>query len=166
MSEQDKAEAEAENRPLDEEGDEPRHQRPMEVDPSLYYETGRLNVMEGPPGRLPEILGDPPPLPDPGMTVDSFVCNAAAGRLACEFYGAVLLPAAGSAKGFSPMRQIRRFCTRLATASELFELEGDVYACTLRRPLHESSTREIEAFEERQRKLAEEVGEKSGSLEF
>lgn len=157
---------EDENRPLDKEGDEPRRQRPMEVDSSRYYETGRLNVVEGPPGRLPEILGDPPAGPDPGMTVESFVCNAAPGRPACSFYAAVLLPADGSAKGFGPMRQIRRFCTRLATASELFELDGDVYACTLRSPSDEASKREIDLFETRQRKLAEEASEKSGSLDF
>lgn len=155
------------DRPLDEEGSGvDRSQRPMEVDRSRYYETGQLNVTEGPLGQLPVIGGEAPAPPGSGLTVDNFVCNAAPGRPACEYYAAVLLPADGEARGFGPMRQIRRFCRAMATASELFELDGDLYACTLRKPVHEPSVRAIEAFEAKQRAIAEETNETSGKLDF
>lgn len=139
----------------------------MEVDRSKYYETGQLQVMEGPLGQLPQIVGDKPVGPGPGLRVDNFVCNGVAGvREPCRHYAAVLLPADGVARGFGEMRQIRRFCLKMATASELFELDGDVFACTLRDPRDAASVAKIDDFEERQRKLAEEMAETSGELDF
>lgn len=147
--------------------DADRRQRPMEVDRSKYYETGQLQVAEGPPGKLPVILGDQPPGPEPGLRVDNFVCNGVEGvREPCRHYAAVLLPADGVARGFGEMKQIRRFCLKMATASELFELDGDVFACTLRDPQDTSSAAKINEFESKQRRLAEEAAETSGELDF
>lgn len=139
----------------------------MEVDRTKYFETGALQVMEGPLGELPTVLGGEPQQPGPGLRVDNFVCNGVEGvRDACRHYAAVLLPADGVARGFGEMRQIRRFCLKMATASELFELDGDLFACTLRDPPDDGSARKIYEFEERQRELAEEMAETSGELDF
>lgn len=139
----------------------------MEVDRSKYYETGRLNVVEGPPGKLPVIQGDAPLGPGQGLSADNFVCNGIPGRREeCSYYAAVLMPAEGVARGFERMQQIRRFCLRMATASELFELDGDVYACTLRDPQIPALAEKIHAFEAKQRQIAAEVAETSGELDF
>lgn len=141
-------------------------QRGMEVDPSKYYETGRLQVTEGPLGKLPVVGGDLPDGPGPGLSAERFVCNGVGDRPPCKHYAALLLPADGVAKGFGPMRQIRRFCTRLATGTELFELSDDMYACTLRSPQDERSAKKIFEFEEKQRRLAEETEQSRGELNF
>lgn len=139
----------------------------METDRSKYFETGQLQVAEGPPGSLPVVGGDLPDGPGPGLSQENFVCNGVSGvRPPCEHYAAVLLPADGVARGFDKMRQIRRFCLKMSTASELFELDVDVFACTLRSPQDQSSVALIDAFEDRQRKLAEETAETSGKLDF
>jgi len=144
-----------------------RKQRPMEVDRSKYYETGHLQVMEGPLGQLPVVGGTPPEGPEPGLRVDNFVCNGVPGvREPCQHYAAVLLPAQGVARGFGEMREIRRFCLKMATASELFELDGDVFACTLRSPPDPGSAGVIDEFEARQRQLAADVAETGGELDF
>ena len=97
-------------------------QRPMEVDPSRYYETGNVAV---------------------GIGSD------------------------GGAKGYGrELRQIRRFCSRLGTAAELFEITGNVHACTLREPQDQRSAQLIENFEAEQIKQAGEMSEKSGALDF
>jgi len=79
---------------------------------------------------------------------------------------ALLLPADGVARGFEPLRQIRRFCTRLATAAELFEIDVDIYACSVRKPQDEASIKQIDDFEAKQKAIAEEVGETAGELDF
>jgi len=141
-------------------------QRPMEVDRSKYYETGKLKVSEGPPGTLPVIVGGAPDGPETGLTPSNFVCNAAEDRPACEHYAAVLLPADGVARGFESMRQIRRFCLKMATGTELFELDGSVFGCTLRSPADPVSTKRIRDFEERQREIATESAQTTGELDF
>jgi len=146
----------------DEDVDPDRRQRPMETRRSDYAETGRLQVMGGPPGQLPLVVGGEPAVAEVGLTEENFVCNAVPGRPACQFYGALLLPADGVARGFGEMREIRRFCLKMATASEMFELDGEVYACTLRRPPCPSSAAKIEAFEQRQRDIAQESAETIG----
>lgn len=152
--------------PFDEGPRELGDQRPMETDSSRYYETGRLNVAEGPPGKLPVILGDAPVLPAAGLTAQNFVCNAAGGRPACTYYAAILLPADGVARGFDEMQQIRRFCTRLATASELFELPEQMHGCSLRLPVWQPGIDRIAAFEERQRKVAEDAAQISDEIDY
>jgi hypothetical protein len=149
-----------------------RRQRPMEVDPNKYYETGFTAVVRAQDG-LPLIAGPPPLEPEPGLSDDNFVCsksvrfvNGVAERPSCQHYGAVLVPAAGVSRGHKPMRQIRRFCKRLSTASELYELDGDVYACTMREPADSRSLAIIEDFEAQQKRMAEEAAETGGSLDF
>lgn len=138
----------------------------METRRSNYYETGRLNVGEGPPGHLPVVGGESPAGPEPGLRVDNFVCNAAPGRPACRYYAAVLKPAEGQARGFDDMQEIRRFCLKMGTASEMLELDGEIYACTLRDPQDETSEAKIREFEARQRQIAEEAAETTGELDF
>lgn len=150
---------------LEDEHEYDRVQRGVEVDRTKYYETGRAAVGIGPDG-MPLIAGDPPPEPDTGWTHRNLVCSEAPGREACEHYVALLLPADGVAKGFAPLRQIRRFCTKLATAAELFEIDGDIYACSVRKPQDEPSIQQIRDFEARQKAVAEEANETSGELDF
>jgi hypothetical protein len=149
----------------DEKDLEPRTQRGMEVDPNRYYETGRAAVGRGPDG-MPLMQGDPPPPPPSGLTVEGLVCNRAPGRDPCRYYGAVLTKAEGVARGFEQMHQIRRFCTRLATAAELFEIDQDMIACTLRDPPEERSRQVIDDFEDRQRDIADESAQKSAKLDL
>lgn len=141
-------------------------QRPMEVDRSKYYETGQLNVVEGPPGSLPVVQGDQPVGPEAGLTADNFVCNGVEDRPPCEHYAAVLLPADGVARGFESMKMIRRFCLKMATGTELFELDGSVFGCTLRSPQDPRSIEKINDFERRQREIAAETAQTSGELDF
>jgi hypothetical protein len=137
----------------------------MEVDSSRYYETGNLAVGMGNDG-LPVIAGGEPQGGDDGLTDANLVCVGGEGRMPCEHYTALLLPADGVARGYGEMRQIRRFCNRLSTASELFEIDGNIYACTSRDPREERSAALVDDFEARQKKLAEESAETSGALDF
>lgn len=137
----------------------------MEVDRSRYYETGQLNVGQGPDG-LPVVAGGEPQGPDDGLTDDNLVCIGSPGRPPCDHYIAILLPADGVARGFGKMRQIRRFCKRLSTPSELFEVDQNIYACTARSPQSEKSAQLIHNFEAEQKRVAEEGAEKSGTLDF
>lgn len=140
-------------------------QRPMEIDRNRYYETGALMVGMGNDG-LPVIGGTRSDGPEPGIDDDNLICSKASGRPPCEHFVAVLLRADGVAKGFGPMRQIRRFCKRLSTASELFEVDVDVYACTSREPQDPKSALLLDEFEDRQKALSEEGAEKTGNLDF
>ena len=140
-------------------------QRPMEVNRNRYYETGALMVGMGGDG-LPVIGGQLPDGPEEGVTDDNLVCTKAPGRPVCEHYVAIILRADGVAKGFGTMRQIRRFCKRLSTASELFEVDIDIYACTSRSPQDSRSAAIIDDFEARQKDITKESAEKSGTLDF
>lgn len=140
-------------------------QRPMEVDAFKYAETGRVAVGVG-PDRLPVIQGEPPPAPDTGWTDDNLVCTSAPGRPRCKYYGALLLDADGVASGFDRMHQIRRFCTRLATGTELFEIDINIHACLLRSPADAKSGDRIDDFEARQKDVAAEMSETSDKAVF
>jgi hypothetical protein len=142
-------------------------QRGVERDSSRYYETGRASVGIGADG-LPVVGGDLPEGPSEGLTDSNMICNATedGSRKECEWYTAVLLPADGIAKGFDEMREIRRFCRLLATASELWEITGNLYACTSRSPQDLVSISKVKNFELRQKKAAREAAEKSGKLDF
>ena len=79
----------------------------------------------------------------------------------------MLLPAEGIVRGFKKPLQIRRFCTKLASQSELLELtDCTVYACTLRSPVDPGSAGRIEKFEAAQRKIAEESAQTGGQIEI
>lgn len=136
-------------------------QRPMKVDRNEYRETGALRVAGGPPGQLPVIVGDEPSQGEPGLT-DDFVCSSAPGRPPCVHYVATLYPAQGVARGFERLHEIRRFCVRLATAAELFELDGYMLACTARVPQDERSLALIEDFEAKQKQAAKDNAEVIG----
>lgn len=141
-------------------------QRPMEVDSMRYLETaGRVSVGIG-ADKMPLIGGEPPTGPEPGLTDTNLICNEAEGRPACEHYIALVLPADGVAKGFEELRQIRRFCKKLSTAAELFEITGNIYACTGRSPEDLVSIRIVKDFERRQKEIAAEHAETSGTLDF
>jgi hypothetical protein len=146
--------------------DQDRRQRPLARNKADYYEPGRLNVAEGPYGQLPVVIGDPPDGPEPGLTDDNLICCEGPGRAECVHFAQVLLPAPGVARGHAPMKEIRSFCLRLATASELHEIDGEVFACTLRSPPDPKSTEAIRAFRRRQKEIAQETSETSGELDF
>lgn len=138
----------------------------MEVDSSKYIETaGYVSVALG-PDKMPLIGGEKPAGPEPGLTEANLVCNESPERPACDHYIALVLPADGVAKGFEELRQIRRFCKRLSTAAELFEITGNIYGCTGRTPQDLVSIRIIRDFEKRQKEMAAEHAEKSGKLDF
>jgi hypothetical protein len=141
-------------------------QRSLQRHRSDYYETGRLNVAEGNFGTLPLVVGDPPDGPEPGLTDDNLICTEAPGRKECEHFVQLLLPAPGVVRGHAPMREIRSFCLRLATTSELFEVDGEVFACTLRSPPDARSSEAIRAFRRRQKEIAIEATETGGELDF
>lgn len=144
-----------------------RGQEPMQVDSSRYIKPGRVAVGIGHDG-MPVIGGEGPPEPDVGLTDDNFICAASEDgkRPECSHLVTLVLPADGVAKGFGELRQIRQFCRWLATGSEQWEHRGNVYACNARTPQDLVSIRVIKDFRSKQKQLAAEVAEKSGSLSF
>ena len=140
-------------------------QRGMEVDRSAYYETGQLNVGVGHDG-MPIVGGEQPVGPDEGWSDANLICAEGAGRPQCKHFVALLLPADGAARGFGELRQIRRFCTRLATASELFEIDGNIYACGVRSPVDPQGEKLLKDFAQKQKQIANDSAEKSGELDF
>jgi len=144
-----------------------RGQAPMEVDSSRYYKTGRVGVGIGKDG-MPAIGGEGPPEPEVGLTDANFICMASEDgqRPECEHLVTLVLPADGVAKGFGELRQIRQFCRWLATGSEQFEHRGNVYACNARKPQDLVSVRIIRDFRTKQKDLAIETAQKSGTLDF
>jgi hypothetical protein len=142
-------------------------QAPVEVDPSRYYRTGSVGIGIGHDG-MPVVAGEGPPEPDVGLTDNNFICAASEDgkRPECVHLVTLVLPADGVAKGFGELRQIRQFCRWLATGSEQWEHRGNVYACNARSPQDLVSIRIIRDFRTRQKDLAAETAEKSGSLQF
>jgi len=145
---------------------EPRSQKPLETKYEKYIETGYLAVGTAEDGGV-KMGGGTAPSPAPGLTADNMVCLEAEGRPYCEHYIAFLTDAEGVAKGFEKMRQIRRYCRRMSTASELMELgETAIYACSSRSPQDPRSLQLIRDHELRQRKAAEEMARESGDLDL
>lgn len=144
---------------------EPGQQVPVATDRTDYYEPGRLAVAVGADG-LPVVAGEPPSGPEPGLTDDNLVCLEAPGRPACEHLVSLLRPADGVSRGHGQLRQMRRFCTRLATASELFEVDGDIFACSARTPVDVQSNKLIREFERRQKEVAAEAAQEQGEVDF
>lgn len=144
-----------------------RGQAPVEVDSSRYYKTGRVSVSVGADG-MPAIGGEGPPEPEPGLTDENFICMASEDgtRPDCEHLVTLVLPADGVAKGFGELRQIRQFCRWLATGSEQWEHRGNVYACSARKPQDLVSIRVIRDFRTKQKQMAVEAAERSGTLDF
>lgn len=144
----------------------PKSQKPLATRSEEYIETGYLAVGLADDGGA-RIGGDAPPGPAPGLTPENMVCLESQDRPYCEHYIAFLTDAEGTAKGFAKMRQIRRYCRRMSTASELMEL-GDtaIYACSSRSPQDPNSMRLIRDHELRQRRAAEETARESGEIDL
>lgn len=141
----------------------PSTQVPLEIDAYKYAELGEVRMVQAPGGVM--VAPGEPAQPVDYLTEDSFVCASTPTRPACVGYAAMLLPAEGIVRGFEKPLQIRRFCTRLASQSELLELtDATVYACTLRSPVDPGSAGRIAKFEEKQRQLAVESAQKSGKV--
>lgn len=141
-------------------------QRPMETDPTRYYQPGRLQVGIGRDG-LPLIQGDPPDGPEPGLADDNLVCTEAPGRPQCVHLRGIVTGAPGVARGFGQLYQIRRFCPKLGTTTEMMDLEGlDVYACLSREPFDPASFKKWEEIEARQKQASRDAAETSGELDF
>lgn len=141
-------------------------QRGMETDWSQYFEPGQAQMAPGRDG-MPVLAGaDDTSQPQEGLSDSNLICTGAPGRPPCRYYTALLVPAPGEAKGFDKLRHIRRFCRLLATASELFEITDDVYACTGRDPQDETSVQQIRDIEDRQKRLAREYAETTGEMDF
>jgi len=144
-------------------------QRPMEVSSAAYVDLGAAQMVIGADG-MPVVVGSPRDTGD-GLSRSNFVCSADedAGRPPCQFYGALLITAEGTVKGFGKEKPkaLRRFCTRLAAQSELMELtETEVFACTLRSPPDAASAALIVGFESRQKKIAAEAAKTDDSFEI
>ncbi len=145
---------------------EPRSQKPLETKSANYIETGYLAVGMSEDGGV-RMGGGEPPSPAPGLTTENMVCLESGSRPYCEHYIAFLTDAEGTAKGFAKLRQIRRYCRKMSTASELMELgEAAIYACTARSPQDPQTLHLIRDHEIRQRKAADEMAREKGELEF
>lgn len=143
-----------------------KSQVPLEIDTHKYAELGAIHMVQAPGGVM--IAPGEPAQPSDYLTEDSFVCTSTpGGRVACIGYAAMLIPAEGIVRGFKQPKQIRRFCTRLASQSELLELtDATVYACTLRSPPDEVSAGRIASFEAEQRQIAEDSAQTGGQIEI
>lgn len=149
--------------------DERPAQMPAQVDATKYQHLGRLAMVPSADGGVVLAGGEPPPL-DEGLTSDNLVCTAdpASGREECEHYIAFLTDADGVFKGGKRrLMQIRRFCRRMSTASELMELgSAPVHACTARKPVDARSKALIERFEDEQRRRSDEANQTSADVDL
>lgn len=139
---------------------------------SDYYKPGFLPVVPARGGV--QMGGDPPPPPPDGLTEDNLVCTGIwdeAGtsvRPPCDHYIQILTDAEGTYKGGDRQpRQIRRYCRKMSTASELMDLEGmNIYGCSARTPLDQASVRVLADFEQRQREHADEMAAEGGEMDL
>ncbi len=156
-------------------------QRPLETDPLSYVELGAVEVGLGPDG-LPVIGGNKRP-PALGLFRESFICNSSPAvanehggldgpaRPKCRHLAQLVTDAEGEIQGDDDdiekrPKRIRRFCRALASQSELMEVsDTNVYACDLRDPPDPQTAGRIEAFEDRQRQIADESKKKSKTIE-
>lgn len=149
--------------------DERPAQVPAQVDATKYTQIGRLAMVPSADGGVTLAGGEPPPL-DEGLTSDNLVCTTdqASGREQCDYYVAFLTDADGVFKGGKRrLMQIRRFCTRMSTASELMELgSAPVHACTARKPIDARSRALIERFEDEQRRRSDEASQESADVDL
>jgi hypothetical protein len=143
----------------------PPGQKPLATRPSDYIETGYLPVVAAPDGGV-LIAGGEPPGSALMLTGENLVCteDETTGRQECDFFVQWITEAEGVTKGFGEQpKQIRCYCTKLATASELMEIgEVAVFACSARRPVDIRSRDMIRNFRRRQRELAAEYAQEQG----
>lgn len=143
-------------------------QKPMAIRASEYVETGFLPVTEDPRGGV-RIGGGEPPGPALFLTAENLVCleDDESGRPACIHFVQWLTEADGVSKGYDVPKQLRCFCTKLATASELMEIgEVAVFACSARSPIDVRSADLIRRFRRRQRELGEEYAQTRGEKDL
>lgn len=146
---------------------EPGDQVALSVDSLDYARAAEPRMVPGADG-MPVMAGATMnPQPPPGLTEENFVCIAGKGRPVCIHYRAVLLDANGTNSGLGePMKQLRRYCTKLASQTELMELsEVNVYACLVREPEDSRSAAVLAAFEERQKEAAARAAQTSETFE-
>jgi hypothetical protein len=144
-------------------------QRPLAARTADYVETQYLSAVPAPDGGVMMGGGDPPG-PALLLTENNLVCteDESTGRQECEFLVQWLTEAEGITKGVGtqPM-QIRRYCTRLQTASELMEIgEIAVFACSARRPVDVKSRDLIRDFKRRQLEQAAEHAQERGERDL
>ncbi len=144
-------------------------QVPLPANPlGAHVEFSALAIAEGAPGEGVQLLVETPG-PKTWVTGKTLICKGdkATDRPVCKYYVAMLTDADGAIAGFDTPKQIHRFCTRLASQSELMQIgEVAMYACTVRDPRDEASAREIEEFEERQENMARESARTTGEIDF
>lgn len=144
-------------------------QRGASVRTSDYVQTGHVPVSLAADGGVRIGGGDPPPRAL-YLSGDNFICLAdeERNRPVCEHLVQWVTEADGVVKGMDEQpKQIRRWCTRLATASELMELgEIAIFACSARRPIDVRSEDLIKNFERRQRELAAEHAQKASETDL
>lgn len=144
-------------------------QKPMATRTADYIETGFVPVVEASDGGV-QIAGGEPPGPALMLTHDNLVCteDETTGRQECEFFVQWITEAEGVTKGFGDQpKQIRCYCTKLATASELMEIgEIAVFACSARRPVDVASRDLIRGFRRKQRELAAEYEQDQGEKDL
>lgn len=143
-------------------------QKPMALRSADYVDLGFVPVVPAPDGGV-LIAGGDPPGPALMLTTDNLVCTEIDGaRPGCEHFVQFLTEAEGVIKGFGEQpKQIKRYCTKLSTASELMEIgEVAVFACSARKPQDLVSISLIKNFEKRQREIAAEHSQVQGEREL
>jgi len=138
------------------------------LSPGAHVEFSALQVAEGAPGEGVQLVVDEPG-PKSWVSGKTLICKGdkTSGRPPCRFYAALLTEADGTIAGFAAPKQIHRFCTRLASQSELMQIgEISFFACTVREPQDEASAREIEEFEERQEMMSREAARTTGEIDL
>jgi len=144
-------------------------QKPMATKTSDYVDLGFVPVTDAPDGGV-LIGGGDPPGPALMLTGGNLVCleDEETGRKECDFFVQWITEAEGVQKGFGEQpKQIRCYCTKLATASELMEIgEVAVFACSARRPADVASQDLIRKFRRRQREQAAEYAQEHGEKDL
>lgn len=144
-------------------------QKPLATRTADYVETGFVAVHEVPGGGV-AIGGGDPPGPALHLTDGNLICleHEASGREACQHLVQWVTEAEGVTKGVGEQpKQIRAFCTRLATASELMELgEIAIFACSARTPRHIPSEQVIRRFRQQQLEQAAEFAQTQGEKDL
>jgi len=150
---------------------------PFERDQYDYVQHSSPQIVEGADG-MPVIAGAGPAEGAPqGLTSDNFICSGNEQRRPCRYYAPVLLDTTAQWSGPDRPKSLRRFCTKLATATEPFELtELNVYACLQRSsltadeissdPADVHSRRLIEKAEARQREIGDKGKREHGELDL
>lgn len=144
-------------------------QVPMKTRTHEYVETGYVQVEPAADGGVRIGGGEPPGAALP-LSHDNLIClaNEETGRRQCDHLVQWVTEAEGVSKGFGDQpKQIRAWCTKLQTASELMEIgETAVFACSARSPIDVPSANIINNFRRRQLEQAREFEQKQGEKDL